>query len=89
MGVFLSALKLSADFCTEGHNGQFSELKALQTKGNTDDGNAPHNAEEEISKAGPQAGEQEPQQIAQKFHNTFSFLYFRYVYFTTLNDICQ
>ena len=52
------------DGCTEGSKGVTSELEALLSKGNTDDGNAPDNAEDPLEYCEEETAEYKPERVS-------------------------
>ena len=54
--------------CSEGESSKLSKLEALLTEGDTDDGDAPDEAEEEPADACAETCEEEPKDIADSFH---------------------
>ena len=56
-------------FLTKGPQRQYAQLKALQPKGNTDDGEAKHKATYKVAKGRKESAEDEPDEIAECVHD--------------------
>jgi len=66
--------KIGVYLLTKGEEGKLSQFEGLLAEGNTDDGDAPENAQEEPGKTCTKAGKEEPKNVTQSFHNK-SLLY--------------
>jgi hypothetical protein len=67
-------LKLNTHIFTEGSEGELGKFEALDAKGDTNDGDAKEKSQDKPRKTEPDATENEPNQIAEKFHDTISSL---------------
>jgi hypothetical protein len=65
--------EIGIDLFTKGPERKTCKLEALLSKGNSDDGNAPDNTEEEPTESATETGKNEPEDICYCFHRVISF----------------
>ena len=82
-----AGLRSGLDFLAERAEGQQTDFEGLYTERNTDDSNAPDNSRKEPKCRADTAEGEEPQNISDKFHLSYSVQYFtRFLYSTIITQ---